>query len=663
MKHVYRSPHPAARKPASSLKELITMECFPTTFVRLKHLRFGHEHPMGAVNIRRPSRADGERLAPSIRQEGLLQALCVCAEPGDGGTGPYFTIVGGRRLMALHVMREAGDIDGELPVSVVIAPDFDAASALAKSLAAEDAHVPPHPVDRFEAFHALSVKGMGCEDIAARFFIEARIVRQALALGALAPEIRAAWRAGEIGSEIAQNFTLADGHKDQVKTLEKLRKKPGGLEKLDVATVRKQFTGSEAEANRLLKFVTRDAYVAAGGALTEDLFTSSIVVHDFAKLKRMAQEKLDLEANRLTKGEGWSWAEPQLKTNHMHYGFAHLKAEPKLTADEKKRIKEIDVRITQIENASTDDAHDCTAEEAAELDRLEAEKEGIEGTATARAFKPEQKAKGGCIIRIGEGGALIVEAGLVKPKEGTSQFANHHSAKQAPRAEPALDHVAIRALKDWRSVAAGEAVQRDERLALAALLAGLDNWNGPINVDWQMGSSHEKMTAAKTFPGALAILRKLPLDKLVSLVVKAIAASIDVNDDDSGEFVEALDQKVYTDALRKQFDAKVYFKGASKPHILSVIEEALGVDEKRRNNDKSQTDLAKFAVDSVAPIGWLPEELRTEAYVAPKPKAAAAPKVTASEAKAALGSKTSSAKSKVKVAAAAKKGAGKRKSK
>lgn len=312
---------------------------------------------------------------------------------------------------------------------------------------------------------------------------------------------------------------------------------------------------------------------------------------------------------------------------------------------------------------ATDTADDFTAAETAEMEQLEEEKETIERTATARAFKPEQKAKGGCVIRIGEAGALIVEAGLVKPKEGNDARANPAASKK-PQAEPTLDFNVRHELGRWRSTAAGEAVQGDERLALAAMLATVDNFHGPINIEFQMEGSHEKITAARTFPGALAILRKLSIDKLISLVVKAIAASIDVDDDDTGEFIDALDQKVYAEALRKQFDAKTYFKGASKAHILSVIEEALGVDEQRRNAEKSQTDLAKFAVDSVAPIGWLPAELRTASYVAPKPKPAAAPKSTASEAKAAPAPKAKPAKAakKTKVAAATKKGAAKRKS-
>lgn len=657
------------------------MQCFPTTFIALKHLRFGHEHPSGPVNIRRPTRDDALKLVPSIRQEGLLQALFVCPDP-DHGTeefkdGPFYAIAGGRRLLALQIIRdEHHELDDDSPISVVIGEHLngalsESAAALAKSIAAEDAHVPPHPVDRYEAFNVLAGKGMDDSAIAARLFIEPRIVRQALALGALAPEIRTAWRAGEISAEIAQNFTLADGHKHQVKVLDQLRKKQGGLEHVDVATVRKQFTGSEAEANRLLKFVTRDAYVAAGGALTEDLFTSSIVVHNMAKLKRLAQDKLDLEANRLTTGEGWSWAEPQLKTSHMGFNGSHVKAKPDFTPDEKKRLREIEARDKKL------DAELCADETAdptglyAEIEQLKAEQERIETAAEMRAFKPEQKAKAGCIIRIAEDGTLIIDAGIVKPKE--DKDAGPGKVRQSQPEQPALSWDVKSALNHWSGASAGEALARNDRAALAAMLASVAVYRGPIAVNFgNRVRENITITKANNFRGAFEQLLALPLPKLVELTVQVISASVDLSNlvttADRAAFVDVLDEKLHAAAAKRLFDAKVYFKGASKPHILSVILEVLGEDERRRNAEKSQHDLAKFAVDSIAALGWLPPELRTASYVPPKPKAAAeaekrpdtfAHKKTKAKA---IGSAAAKPK-KAKVAAAKKKGAAKRKSK
>lgn len=600
------------------------MQCYPTTFLQLSQLRFGHEHPAGAVNIRKPTRADAAKLVPSIRSEGLLQALFVCPDPNHGREGPYYVVVGGRRLLALHIMRENGELDTDAPISTVIGDSFDAAVALGKSLAAEDSHVPPHPVDRYEAFAALSALGLSPDDIAARFFIDKTPVRQALALGALAPEVRTAWRAGEIDAAIAQNFTLADSHPHQVKVLNRLRKKNDGkLDRLDAATVRKQFTGSEAEANRLLKFVGRTAYVDAGGALTADLFTTSIVVHDIAKLKRLAEEKLEREATRLTKGEGWSWAEPELKTSTGYHG-QRLPVKPEFTPAEKRRLKAIENR-EQALNKAIDAADDDDREEpdSNEFEALDNEKARIADAAEARAYDEKQKAKAGCVIRIGSDGGVMIDYGIVKPKETPSE-AGIRSTKAATPSEPELTHEAVHVLFRWKSAAAGEALVRKPECALAAFLARMQCNEGPIAVETPYGAEHE-FVKAQSFRTAFTALSKLSLDKLTDLVVKAIADSVhfdgwDETDPDEAFLLDALDQDILGKALQRNFDGKTYFAGASKPHLLDIIEETLGPDECRRNADKSKTDLAKFCKDSIAPLGWLPTPLRTRSYTPPTPR-------------------------------------------
>lgn len=599
------------------------MECFATTFLKLKQIRFGHEYPGTPVNIRVPTRADGERLAPSLRSDGLLQALCVWPDPEAGGEGPYYTMVGGRRLMGLHVLRESGDIDDETPISVVIAPTLDAASALAKSLAAEDAHVPPHPVDRYEAFARIAAGGMETPDIAARFFVEEKIVRQALALGALAPEVRELWRKGEISAEIAQNFTLADGHKQQIKVLDKLRKRPGGLAHLDVATVRKQFTGSEAEATRLLKFVGRSAYVDAGGALTEDLFSPAIVIHNFAILKRLAEEKLEREAARLTKGEGWSFAEPQLKTSYI--GGAHIEVKPEFTEAEKKRLREIDDREKAIQRIETeDDAENLALSE--EEERLGEERDRIETAAKARAFNDKQKAKAGCIIRITSDGEFDIDYGVTKAPEPAARATGFALPKKPE--EPEISYEALRAMQGWKNAAAGEALQRNPQLALATFLATLQDRGGPIGLE-MMFHAEAQFVKAKGFKAALAALMKLPFDTLVNLTVKALADSVtlDIEDDnpDDVDFAAMLDAAVYGKALARNFNAKTYFEGCSKKHLLDIVFATLGADAHLEASDKSKTDLAKLCVDKVAPLGWLPPELRSSTYTDPKPPAAAKP--------------------------------------
>lgn len=625
------------------------LESNATTLIRLKHLRFGHECPDGAVNIRKPTRADGERLAPSIKEEGLLQALGVWPVPGSAADGPFYTLVGGRRLMGLQVLKESGHVDDETPISAVIIEAPDAASALAKSLAAEDAHVPPHPVDRFEAFTALLDRGLSTDEIAQRFFVDKKIVRQALALGQLAAEIRSSWRTGEIDGDIAQLFTLAENPKQQVKVFEKLKKRPGGLEHLDTATVRKQFTGSEAEAARLLKFVGRIAYVDAGGAISEDLFSDGdVVVHDFNKLKRLADEKLERECDKLTKGEGWSFAEPQLKTSYMM--STHMSVKPEFTADDKKRLREIDQRQKQI-HAIDPDSIDVDTDLKLEEEQLGDEKQRIEAAARARAFTDAQKKKGGCIVRIGQDGETQIDYGVTKPKEQTSPSSTGGKAA-APKEDDVAWDTRTKVLY-WRELAAGEALVRDQKLTLATFLATHQFEHGPISHTYDRIDT-EFLPKAKSIEQAISNLRKLPESTLVEYVVQLIANMVSLDDegDDDG-FLELLDQAVLTKAMARRFDAKTYFAGCSKPYMLGVIDEVLGAAAE--HDTKSKTDLAALCAKDVTAAGWLPPELRTPSY---KPPAPAKPAAAAKPA-----GKPKPAKKPAKIAAAKKKGAAKRKSK
>jgi ParB family chromosome partitioning protein len=506
------------------------------------------------------------------------------------------------------------------------------------------------PVDRYEAFSALLDRGLTTDQIADRYSVEKKIIRQALALGQLAPDIRNAWREGQITGDIAQLFTLAENEKQQIKVFERLQKRPGGLERLDTQTVRKQFTGSEAEANKLLKFVGRTAYVDAGGALSEDLFSDgTIVVHDYPKLKRLAEEKLERECTKLTKGEGWSFAEPQLKTSYM--GGSHMNVKPEFTAEEKKRLREIEQRKQQIDAERDADSVDIETnlKLSEEEEQLDSEADRIEAAARARAFTEAQKSKGGCIVRIGNDGEVSIDYGVTKPK---AQPATSPQGRSSQPTEEDVDWETKNELRAWRDAAAGEALARDARLALASFLASYQFDEGPIGTSYT-NIDLEFLPKAKSVELAIATLRKLAEPKLVEFAVQLIAnlVSLDSSGDDDG-FLELLDQAVLAKAMARRFDAKTYFNGCSKAYMLGVIDEALG--SAAQHDTKSKTDISALCVKDVAGAGWLPPELRTPSYKAPTPAKPAADVKPAA--------KTKAAKKPAKVAAAKKKPAPKKKS-
>src|SRR5690606_37140257 len=100
---------------------------------------------------------------------------------------------------------------------------------------------PMHPVDEYEAFAELVGEGMAIEDIAARYAMAEKAVRQRLALGGLSPKVRAAWRDGHLAAEAAMHFTKA-AIGEQEKVLARLLKSRGRVTNWDA---RSAFAGKD----------------------------------------------------------------------------------------------------------------------------------------------------------------------------------------------------------------------------------------------------------------------------------------------------------------------------------------------------------------------------------------------------------------------------------
>src|SRR5262245_15081570 len=548
-------------------------------------------------------------MAASIGHEGILQSLLVV--PHDEH---FYTVIGGRRLAGASLLHKRGALAADAPVPCIVAPDLSTADALAKSIAAEDSHVPPHPVDRYESFAVLQQRGLSIHDIAARYFLEPRIVRQSLALGDLHVDIRTAWRRGEIAPEVAQLFTLADDDSHQVKTLDKLREKFGDkLRDIGPDTVRKYFAGPEAEARRLLIFVGREKYLADGGRLTEDLFAGtddapSHVVHDPAKLKKLAQAQLDADASAL-KSDGWSWVDTQLTAADLSSGLAQriVIEQPNYTAEERAEIKRIDKLTAQLDKRAAEAPADAIDTLAHERDELSRAKLKYFDAAALRTYTAAEKAKAGCVISIASDGTLSIDHGLIKPEA-------KDKPADAPKPDKKSDKLSAAALDAVRKVQSGAlatALRANKHTALATVLASAGTSQAPLAL-------FTGEPSGRAFGAAFNEYVTWKTDMLVGALIDIFARALDVKPctaDDISFLIESCDELKYSKAAAEAFDAKAYFAGCSKDYLLELIGEALGDDEVRERADKPQKTLAAFCVDSVAVHkGWLPPELRGPSY-------------------------------------------------
>ena len=126
-----------------------------------------------------------EELAEDIVRRTLLQGPQRSADPRRRGTGDRHVRGPGRRP-PLSGARTAGQAEApgqdraESPV--VRDPSTDVSADEDLRLPRMSKRVALHPLDQFRAFQALRDKGLGEEDIAARFFVAPTVVKQRLRL-------------------------------------------------------------------------------------------------------------------------------------------------------------------------------------------------------------------------------------------------------------------------------------------------------------------------------------------------------------------------------------------------------------------------------------------------------------------------------------------------
>jgi ParB family chromosome partitioning protein len=534
--------------------------------VQLKHCKHGHAAPGEGINVRRHDRkADLIGLAASIRAHGLISPLVVVPDPG-GNQKLWFVADGNRRLAALNLLVEEGVLESTHEVPVVLTSEE---SARELGLAANLMRAPLHPADQYQAFSDLAREGLAADEIAIRFGIPGKQVRQLLAIGNLSPRVLAAWRGDKLGEhalKLVQEFTLARDFVEQDEVLGKLTR--GNLYQGDVKRLLN--AGAHADGSKM-RFVGRDAYVAAGGEVIEDLFGDSVRVVNLDLLDDLVATKIAAKCEELV-ADGWAWA------------------------------------------ASTDDLP----------------REARWYWKQIEEHTPETKSKTGCILDLGWQGELTVREYVLRPEGADDSEAEDNvvplQASPAPEKEKsALSATLTARLALQATRALQEAIPSSPKAGLAALLAGAlcDRYPGaPVRVRLEGRPSGMEALNEK-FDTLLAAHMDMSVEQLLDVAAQVAARALDLGTTspagDKGVMALAavIETSAVRDALLRNFDAEAYFKGIPKALVLVAIEESLGADEARRVKSKPKGDLVDFALDSVVPTGWLPPEIRHPAYDGP----------------------------------------------
>ena len=369
---------------------------------------------LSQANVRRIQ--DGlsiEELAEDIARRGLLSSLSVRPMLDEQGqdTGLFEVPAGGRRFRALERLVKQKRLAKDAPVPCIVRTD---GLAEEDSLAENVQRLSLHPLEQFYAFKTLLDKGLSEDDIAARFFVPANVVKQRLKLATVSPVILDAYQAGTIALEIVMAFTVNPDIERQATVFQQL----STSRELGTYRIKRALTESTVSADdRRVRYVTLDAYVEAGGTVLRDLFTEDNGgwLSDPVLLDRLVADKLGAAAEEV-RADGWKWVEVAVDfawslTSQMIELFPEI---AEATDESRERLKSaIDEYNGLLERQHNgEDMPDAAAERMVELEGLIDDLEN-----PAPVFKPEDIAIAGVFVSLNADGGLRIEPGYVRPED------------------------------------------------------------------------------------------------------------------------------------------------------------------------------------------------------------------------------------------------------
>lgn len=615
-------------------------------------------------NVRKTNPDAGiKELAAQIRTMGLLSSLVV----KPGARGKVTVIAGGRRLRALSLLADAGEIPSSYAVPCRLLKTEADDSELIEIGLMENHHVQMHPADEFEAFRALLESGKSAADIAARFGVTEDVVLRRLALARVHPSLIKKYRKGALTLEMLQAFTLTDDNELQQQVWNQIEAQPW----TNVHTVRQMLARSYVEASdKRVRFVGLTSYESEGGPVRRDLFAEGehgVFVEDLSLLERLASEKLSRLAEDL-KGDGWKWI--AVVTDPHDSSIARLRRlgpEPSpLSPKRQSRLDELqaerdelEVQLLGDEEADEDDLRYTRLNKiAAEIAKIQrSRKEG---------YSAETKARSGAVVSIGSEGEPHYIYGLLRkedeaqlrtePRNDSGDGPIENGAAEEGNAgiislkddsdKPAYSAALVEALTTYKTAALAAELTQNPHVALAAVVHaqvlrvfGLDLHVYRAASCLQLSGSTPNLLQAKGSKAALFLeeqraswLSQLPHDEktvwqwcieqedatLLRLLAFLAATSLDAiqqpkPQDGSGNRVahgNAVAAALGMDMTQWFIPtAENFFDRISKMRICEALQEA-GKDGGPSRESLKKGELSKLAEQEITGSGWLPEPLR-----------------------------------------------------
>ncbi|QDL38523.1 ParB/RepB/Spo0J family partition protein [Rhodoferax sediminis] len=600
-------------------------------------------------------------LAASIKESNVLQNLIVL----KGARGLFEVCAGGRRLEALTLLVNNGDIAENYPVPVLIVP---ADKALIASLSENVFHIPMHPADEYTAFAKLIGQGKSVEDVAAAFGVTPLVVKRRMKLATVSPQLMTQFREDKIGLDCLMVLASVDDHDKQEQAwagLPEWNRRPDYLRQL--------LTQGEIESDRdpVALYVTVKAYEKAGGTLRRDLFSDDdkkAYLLDAPLLDRLATDKLQKKAKQVA-AEGWKWVDVRVRYSYdefVKYGeLRKTRREP--TEQEAASLVEIETKMAAVHEQmeAVAEAEVDEGDEDSAYEKLEIESEGLQAKIKAledvlSVWPADLMAQAGCVVYVGNDGTAALKCGLVRPEDrsGMAQAARLAGeggddeslvSLPSPKTRPVHSDKLMRRLTAHRVAAVqAELIDRPD-VALAAITAHLagklliDGYRrhygseealtmSAINTHTSLPSEAEDMKACAAwqkvdaeraawaarlpesvdaiFPWVLAHDQATVLQLLTFLVASTVTGVYGVErskqSTDPLAAALGLDMSNWWSATGPS-----YFNHVSKGRILDVVTEAVDANAASPLAALKKDAAVMGAEQTMAGTGWLPSCLRT----------------------------------------------------
>jgi ParB family chromosome partitioning protein len=485
---------------------------------------------------------------------------------------------------------------------------------------------PGYRLHQFEAFRDLVDSGSTPADIAARFGITETAVRQRLKLARVCPVVFDAYRKGDLTLEQVQAFAISDDQATQERLFNELSQWND-----DPADIRAALTQDEiAATDKRARYVTLDAYEAAGGALRRDLFAEGeegVFVLDAGLLDRLATEKLTLDAETV-KAEGWKWVETALELDRSEMDFRVRRPEPLPLSEQAEAERS---KLSAEYTALFDSAEEHDEETTERLDAIEERISELEDTESA--YSTDVLAIAGAMVTIGPDGKLEVMRGLVRPEDEPEA---EETAESSTKERPEFSAKLVQRLTAARSAAIGAALSESPAIALAAVTHALavsifkyDAGDARLQVSRKVCIYSEESKGAtelqRTYeqwadriPGESLQLFTWCLDQDQSTLLELLAfcAACTVNAVTAMQGSESR-RIAHADALASALGldmahwftptAENFFGRVGREQIVSAICEAKQTPRKRSWDKLKKSELAALAEREVASTSWLPK--------------------------------------------------------